>query len=442
MNHRGQRTSFQDRLTMVEQAATGQTDSQIALAVGCSVWTVRKWRRRAQQRGRAGLTAVQGRPAAGPLGTWTPALGLALRQLRTAHPGWGPATLLAALRSDSFWATQRLPSRARVAAFLTAEGLTRRYRRHSTLPQPPLHAPHLPHEEWQLDAQGTMTVAGVGPISLITCLDVVSRLKLESYPSLGSKNPPAEDYYLVLRRAFLTYGLPQRLSFDHGTVFYDPTTPSPFPTRLHLWLLALGVEVRFTRVRCPTDHALIERTHQTMTLQALQGQTWVNQTALWAGLDARRAVLNTQLPVQALGDQPPLQAYPGAVHSGRPYRPEWEEDLLNLERVWTYLAQGRWFRQGQRAGTFYLGGYRYAVGHQGTGRTIEITCDPLQQIFVCQPEGSVPPICLPVQGITKAALMGDLAHLLDLPSYQLAFPFSAQAWRQQHYACCLTGTTL
>jgi hypothetical protein len=25
-------------------------------------------------------------------------------------------------------------------------------------------------------------------------------------------------------------------------------------------------------------------------------------------------------------------------------------------RVWTYLAQGRWFRQGQRAGTFYLGG--------------------------------------------------------------------------------------
>jgi hypothetical protein len=186
-------------------------------------------------------------------------------------------------------------------------------------------------------------------------LDVVSRLKVESYPSLGRKNPPAEDYYLVLRWAFLAYGLPQRLSFDHGTVFYDPTTPSPFPTRLHLWLLALGVEVRFTRVRCPTDHALIERTHQTMTLQALQGQTWVNQTALWAGLDARRAVLNTQLPVQALGDQPPLQAYPEAIHSGRPYRPEWEEDLLNLERVWTYLAQGRWFRQGQRAGTFYLG---------------------------------------------------------------------------------------
>jgi hypothetical protein len=65
---------------------------------------------------------------------------------------------------------------------------------------------------------------------------------------------------LSLRRAFLTYGLPEALTLDHGTVFYDNTTPSPFPTRLHLWLLALGVQVRFTRKRCPTDHAIIERT--------------------------------------------------------------------------------------------------------------------------------------------------------------------------------------
>src|SRR5260221_3922121 len=50
-------------------------------------------------------------------------------------------------------------------------------------------------------------------------------------------------------------GLPRRITFDHGTVFYDTTSPSPFPTRLHLWLLALGIDVCFTRKRCPTDHA-------------------------------------------------------------------------------------------------------------------------------------------------------------------------------------------
>ena len=31
--------------------------------------------------------------------------------------------------------------------------------------------------------------------------------------------------------------------------------------------------MRFTRKRCPTDHVIIERTLQTMTAQALLGQT-------------------------------------------------------------------------------------------------------------------------------------------------------------------------
>ena len=84
-------------------------------------------------------------------------------------------------------------------------------------------------------------------MSLINIVDVVSRLKTESYPSLQTTNPALPDYQLTLRRAFLTYGLPEILTLDHGTVFYDNTTPSPFPTRLHLWLLALGVQVRFTR---------------------------------------------------------------------------------------------------------------------------------------------------------------------------------------------------
>ncbi len=124
-----------------------------------------------------------------------------------------------------------------------------------------------------------MRVEGVGKVSLISIVDVTSRLKAESYPSLETTNPGLPDYQLTLRRAFLTYGLPETLTLDHGTVFYDNTTPSPFPTRLHLWLLALGVQVRFIRKRCPTDHAVIERTHQTMTAQALLGQTYPSHAA-------------------------------------------------------------------------------------------------------------------------------------------------------------------
>ena len=57
-----------------------------------------------------------------------------------------------------------------------------------------------------------MRVEAVGKVSLITIVDVVSRLKAESYPSLETTNPALPDYQLALRRAFLTYGLPETLT--------------------------------------------------------------------------------------------------------------------------------------------------------------------------------------------------------------------------------------
>jgi hypothetical protein len=259
MNRRGQNTTFQERVEIADRAAAGQTDAQSAATLECPIWTIRKWRRIAQRHGRDGLTSQLGRPVVGPLGTMPSPLQDAIRQVRQetparGYPGWGPNTILAALRADPCWSTFPLPSRSRIAAFLQQDGLTRSYQRHTHLPQAPPASLDGPHAEWQLDAQGhpegTRTVADIGQVCLINTIDVVSRIKVESYPSVGVNNPPTEDYFLTLRRAFLSYGLPQSISFDHGTVFFDNTSPSPspFPTRLHLWLVALGIDVRFTRV--------------------------------------------------------------------------------------------------------------------------------------------------------------------------------------------------
>src|SRR6266699_1719253 len=106
MHQRGQKTTFQIRLQISEQAASGLNDSQIASALDCSVWTVRKWRRRSQKRGRSSLTSRMGRPATGPLSTWTHELKEATVQLRARHPSWGSATLLVALKMDGCWRYQ------------------------------------------------------------------------------------------------------------------------------------------------------------------------------------------------------------------------------------------------------------------------------------------------------------------------------------------------
>jgi transposase len=438
---RGQTTSFQERLEIGERTAAGQSKSDIAQALGCSIYTVRKWRRRYLKDGRDGLSSEMGRPAGGPLTTVNPALKAHIRQMRQSHPGWGPDTILTELEQDPYWKSQPLASRSRIAAFLKAEELTRPYQRHVELPQPtPQEATH-PHQEWEMDAQGAIAVTGLGSVSLINVIDVASRLKVESCPRLNRPKPARADYLVTLRRAFINYGLPQRLSLDHDTVFFDNTSPSPFPTRLHLWLIGLDIDLIFTRKGRPTDHAQVERNHQTIEAQAITGQSWFSQSALWQGLDQRRAVLNHYLPIRALNGQAPLEAFPQAAHSGRPYRPQWEQDLLSLDRVYHYLAQGRWFRRIRANGHFGLGGHTYYVGHKWAKRAAEITFDPDQLAFSYQPEGCDEQLKVLARGLTKADLMGDLADLLQLPSYQLAFPFTVEDQRLLDLVNCLTDTT-
>lgn len=292
MLRRGQTTTFPERLDITERAAAGQSDPEIAAELGCSVWTVRKWRRRGQHQGRAGLSSQMGRHATGLLATLPTGMRETIVQMRRAHPGWGPTTLLAELQVDPRWTDQPLPSRYRIAALLKGEHLTRRYQKHSDLPIPVIQPEGAPHDEWELDAQGTMT------------------------------------------------------------------------------------------------------------LQALLGQRWSDQTALWAGLDARRAMLNQHIPSTVFQGRPPLQAYPEAAHSGRFYRPEWEAQMLELH------------------------------------------FDADQGCFLGQLADSETTVTFAPQGLTKTDLMGELGHLLALPAYQLALPFTHEAWRLLEYTRVLAGTTL
>jgi len=51
MKRRGQRTTLQERLEIMDRATAGTCDAAIAGDLGCSKWTVRKWRRAGQEHG-------------------------------------------------------------------------------------------------------------------------------------------------------------------------------------------------------------------------------------------------------------------------------------------------------------------------------------------------------------------------------------------------------
>ena len=440
MAYRKGGTPFEQRVKIWELAQAGQTDAQIARALSLGWAVVRKWRRRAQRQGRAGLSVTQGRPRRGVLSESPANQVETLRRLRQTHPGWGPLTLRCELGKLPETQGQALPSRSRIAAFVKTEGQARPYERHAPLSTPAGPPEPVAHAEWEMDAQGVQVVAGVGRVVVINIGDPYSRLLTDSLGCVNTTKPNIADYQLALRRAFVRFGCPQGLSLDHDTSFHETSSASPYPTRLHLWLLALGLTVRFIAIRQPTQHGFIEHEHQIMTHQALDGQSFASPAQVQPQLDQRRDFLNTVYPNRAIGQQAPLQANPSASHSGRPYSPEREIDLLDPQRVYTYLAQHRWFRCVSSKGQFELGTYRYGLGATWANQMVEIHFDPETVQLVCQSQSGEQSQRLPVKGLTRADWMGELQPD-RLPTYQLAFPWSPPACRMGLLLEDWAGTT-
>jgi transposase len=416
-----------------ELSADGQTDRQIAKLLNLSIHTVRKWRRRYAQQGKAGLVSRMGRPRAGALSTYPAAMRTTVKQWRKDHPGWGPKTLRAELGGTETWAGQALPHRTTLARFLKQEGLTKAYQKHTELPEPSGEAPQACHEEWEMDARGHEPLEGLGIISLIQVNDLFSRVKLISYPCwLGDQRltryPATEDYQLVLRLAFTQWGLPDRLAVDRAHVFYDAQGKSPFPTRFHLWLLCLGVELTFGRPNQPRDQAMTERSHQTWWDQVVLGRSFANLGALCQALEARRPFLNECLPCETLNNRPPLVAHPEARQPRRPYRFEWERDQLDLTQACAYLGRCVWFRKTSKQGKISLGGHDYNLPPSWYDCEVMVLFDPDDRCFIFQAPPR-PDLRRPIYWLTPEYLMGEAAKFSGFPTYQLALPFTWQEWR-------------
>jgi len=427
-------TTLEERLQIAELTRAGETAPQIAAQTGWSLATVRKWQRRIRQQGRSALTSTLGRPERGTLSAFPPELRATLLRWRVDHPGWGAKTLRAELEQLKQFQHQPLPSRRSIARFLQAEGHTRPRQPHQALPspvRPPLVAPH---QEWEMDARGEERVSGVGLVMLIDLNDRFSHVRLLSYPCwVGdqrvSRGPTTADYQLALRLAFAEWGLPDRIAVDHDVVFFDSRSTSPFPTRLHLWLLALDVALVFGPLGRATERGLTERSHQLWGQQVLAGQQFADWTALYQALVQRRQFLNQQLPCESLGDVPPLVACPQARIPRREYRPEWETQILDLKCIYGYLAHCRWFRLVSSIGTVRLGGQVYGLGRAWAKQQVEISFDATDQHLVFQAAREEPIKRLPIQGLTRTALMGELGPLVNLPAFQLALPLTWEAWR-------------
>jgi transposase InsO family protein len=185
------------------------------------------------------------------------------------------------------------------------------------------------------------------------------------------------------RLAFTQWGLPDAIQTDRATIFVDGD-PTPFPTRLVLWWVGLGIEHRLIPRHTPQRNGSVERSHRTLDERTLIGQQFNGADQLQQRVDADWSELNAECPSRARGckGQPPLVAHPELLVPRRAYRPEQERERFALARVDTYLATQTWIRIVSQVGQITLGSQRYGLGVAWAGQTVSIHFEVRQRPFV------------------------------------------------------------
>jgi transposase InsO family protein len=369
-----------------------------------------------------------GRPPIGVLGSFSFLVQEAIEALRGEYSAWGAGTIRQHLLSKGRFSSTDLPSISRIAAFLKAKGHTHGYDRQRRLPNPDFVAPTRNHQTWQIDDQGVEFYKGVGYIRMINIKDVFNHIHVGGFPVLvQTKNhsPSTSDYQCALRLAFARFGMPEHIQSDNGSVFHDTSTMSPFPTTFHLWLTALGIRFSFARSRTPTDQAAIERTHRTLFNQIKRATPFKNWQHLHEWVQERIEQLNEALICQTIKDSP-LKAFPQAIHSKRYYIPQNELELLDLDRIWTFLSHCEWYRKVAKNHVLSLGGQLYAIKEAKPQQQLRITFDEKGKILAFH-DGKELIVQKNITGITKQKIAGQDNINFKMPGAQLELPFSWQS---------------
>lgn len=367
-----------------------------------------------------------GRPEQGCLSSFSPTIAYQILSMRTKHPGWGPKTIWTELKLDKRLTDVQIPKPSTIALFLKVKGLVKKYEKNIPLPNSQLHSAKYPHHIWQIDGQGVTFIEGVGKVHLINTKDVFSKTYCGSFPqhaSLYSGSPSGTSYQYALRAAFCEFGLPNTIQTDHASVFYENKGKSPFPTRFHLWLISLGISLIFSRKNTPTDQGIVERAHQTITNQVIKGNSFDSILSLHSYCDKRRKQLNEHLPCSTIGKMPPLKAFPKARYSNRPYSPLAEEQMIDLNRVYQFLAKGKWIRKAGKNKTMHLGGQWYYIKKAETSSILHIEFNAEKKLLVFRDVNEQLVEMQPIKGISPEILMGESFFEANMPHYQLKIPF-------------------
>jgi Integrase core domain len=134
-----------------------------------------------------------------------------------------------------------------------------------------------------------------------------------------------------LTNTFRRYGLPTAIFVDNGKPWGDASGQRW--TRLGVWLLKLGVDVRHSRPYHPQSRGKNERFHRTLKAEVFALRAFDDLAELQRAFDIWRQVYNLERPHEALGQAVPASRYRVSARAMPERLPTIEYDAHEIVRT-------------------------------------------------------------------------------------------------------------
>jgi len=357
------RSVMSSRKEFIEQVLCGEINMRrLCRRYGVSPTTGYKWRNRWEE-GDESLADRSRRPLTSPMKTREEIEGLVL-DIREKHPVWGARKIKRRLEDLG---ERNIPSPSTITEILRRNGMI-------DAVEAAKHAPWKRFEKdesmelLQMDFKGHFPI-GSGRCHPLTVLDDHSRFALALQACSGERTEPVME---CLRGMFRRYGLPRAIITDNGSPWAFPGSRAL--TRLEIWLIRLGIEVKKSGPGHPQTMGKDERLHRSLRAEVLQGRHFRNIEECQEAFDNWRYVYNHERPHEGIGMEVPAKRF-------RPSEIDFPEKLPEIE-----YSPGDIVRIVGSEGAIRFRGGKYWLGRSLVGLPVAVRPtaeDGVFEIYFC-----------------------------------------------------------